>query len=487
MPKKKNMPSLRLKNVLFCFFISLFVIYPAIATANIRPSKTVQLLKDSITGLYARTIRNDSLVTEKKDTVVYYTRNANGLIVLPVTDWEPFPYNISFRDTVIYNPAYLPVVFDGKILPPNLNFLQKDSINSKASFHLLPEEETLAPEIAHMNKVHELRRNYYMDINNIQNIRYTSNILKTVPRIDEEDVTKRNVLHDLITVENPIKVQPIELPKTDINYIYWTKSGEHSLQIAQNYISDNWYKGGNSSFMLKNYHKFQLNYKKDKITFDNMLEWKLSLQKVNGAEKHGTNISEDLLRLENTLGLKAFNKWSYSTKLDTKTQIFKSYPVNTDELNTAFLSPLVVNLGIGMNYTLDKKFKSDKAKKLKFSQSISPLSLNFVYLADTLVTKRQGVDYGDRTLFEVGSSLNSDLTFNINRYMTWNSRFRYFTNYERVECEFENRFIMKLNRFLSTTMYMYWRFDDSSTAVKEKALGYFQLNEMVSFGINYTW
>lgn len=463
---------------------SLFFIvttFPFLANAN-AIDMSIGIKESSI----IRTIKNDTLVSSS-DSLVYYTRGANGLIIMPASDWDPFPYNVSFRDTVIYNPAYLPVVFDGKILPSDMNFITKDTINQGTKFRLIPKDQTLAPEIDKTQKVQSLRRDYYLDINNMSNVKYSSGILRTIPKLDEEDATKRNILHDLITAESPIKIAPIELPKSDVTYLYWTKKGEHSLQVAQNFISENWYAGGSSNFMLKNYHKLQLNYKKNKITFDNVLEWKLSLQKVNGAEKHSMNISEDLLRLENTFGLKAFNKWSYSTKLETKTQIFNSYPVNGDDLNTAFLSPLVLNLGIGMNYTLDKSFKSDKAKKLKFSQSISPLSLNFVYLSNTDVTKKQGVEEGKHTLFEVGSSLNSDLTFSFNRYMTWTSRVRYFTNYERSEIEFENRFVMKLNRFLSTTMYMYWRFDDNDSAMREKNLGYFQLNEMLSFGLNYTW
>ncbi len=424
------------------------------------------------------------------DSVIYYTRGANGLIVMPPDDWDPFPYNVRFRDTVIYNPAYLPVVFDGKVLPSDLDFISGEKKSSDREFRLIPREETLAPLIDKVNNAQKLRRSFYMNMNNIQNVRYDVATLKTIPKLNEKDVTKRNFWNDLIATEDPIKVVPVELPKIDLEYIYWTRGGEHSLQASQNFISDNWRQGGTSNYILRSYQKFFLNYKKDKITFDNTLEWKLSFQKVFRAEKNGMNISEDLFRMENKFGLKAYNKWSYSALLETKTQLFKSKKLNSDAVQSAFLSPLNVNLGLGMSYLLEKKYKSDKARKLKFSQSISPLSLNYIYLNYIIVENKQGVEVGEgkRSKTEIGSLINTDLEFKFNRYMTWTSRLKYFTNYERAEFEFENRFVMELTRFLSTNINVYWKFDDGDGAIyDDKTFGYFQLNEMISFGLNYKW
>lgn len=431
----------------------------------------------------------DNKFTYQHDSTFVYTRGANGLIVVPPVDWDPLPYNVSFRDTIIYDPLFLPVVFDGKILPPRLDFRSKDTKYESPQYHLIPQDSTFAPLIKRTELIQERRKSFYMEMNNIGDVKYNTFVLNSLPKLNEEDVTKRNFLNDLITTDDAVQIAPIEIEKFTPDFIYWTKHGEHSLEASQNYISSNWHSGGNNSYVIKNYHKFLVNYKKDKIAFDNVLEWKLNLQQVAKAEKHGTNISEDLLRLENTLGYKAFNKWSYSAKLETKTGLFNSYPVNGDKKNTAFLSPLIVNLGIGMNYTLEKKFESDKTKKLKISQSLSPLSINYIYLNDTDVIKTSGVEVGEgkSSKIEFGSLINTDLTFSFNRYMSWTSRFKYFTNYERVEAEFENRFVMRLSRFLSTTIQVYARFDDRDNAEKAKDLGYFQLNEMVSFGFNYKW
>ena len=39
------------------------------------------------------------------------------------------------------------------------------------------------------------------------------------------------------------------------------------------------------------------------------------------------------------------------------------------------------------------------------------------------------------------------MTFNINRNVSWTSRFYYFTDYHRITGEFENTFNLQISRF----------------------------------------
>lgn len=413
-------------------------------------------------------------------------RGKNGLIEIPDRNWVPFHDNVSFRDTVIYNPAYLPVVFDGKIIPKNLSFLPKDTVSEGYRLSLIPSDSTFAPLIKTSNTIKEIRRNFYMNVNNIRNIRYNAAILKGIPRLDEDKVVSHNILKDLITAEDPIQVSPLKIAQIEPELKYWQKKGEYSLQLAQNHISDNWYKGGNSSFYIRNYAKFNLNYNKDKLSFTNVFEWKLSLQQTPADTLHKVSISEDLVRLENTLSYKAFAHWSYSAKLETKTQFFNSYPINSKTKNTALFAPLVVNLGLGMSYSLDKKYDDNITKKIKLTQNISPFSVNYTYIADRGVDETKfGVEKGKRSKLEIGSLINTDLVYTFNKFMTWTSRLKYFTNYHRMEAEFENKFDMALNRYLSTNIILYIRYDDNVD--KGSQYGYFQVNELISFGLSYKW
>nr|WP_297167266.1 DUF3078 domain-containing protein [uncultured Dysgonomonas sp.] len=476
-----------MKNSLYCILSSVLLLLLSSASYAETQSST---FNDTNLSVYSKTAKKEhqgeGIPVLQNDSVLVYTRGANGLIIVPPVEWEPFPYNVSFRDTVIYDPQFLPIVFDGKILPPRLNFIPKGSSLEAPKFHLIPEENTLAPLIKRAEVIQARRKNFYMDMSNIGYVRYNSSVLKSIPKLNEEDATKRNFLHNLIAADDAIQVAPVEMTKIDPGFIYWVKSGEHALQVAQNHISDNWYSGGNSSFFIRNAHKVTLNYAKDKVTFNNTMEWRLNLQATPSDSVNDVNISEDLFRLENILGYKAYNNWSYSTRLETKTQFFNTYPLNSRNKYTSFLAPLVMNASIGMAYKLEKKYKSDKAKKLDLVLSLSPLSVNYIYVRDENVDEtRFGLEKGERSLMELGSLVNANLTFKFSRYMSWTSRFRYFTNYERVEVEFENRFDMMFTRLFSTTVSLNTRFDDN--VPRDKKLGYLQINQLISFGLNYKW
>ena len=52
------------------------------------------------------------------------------------------------------------------------------------------------------------------------------------------------------------------------------------------------------------------------------------------------------------------------------------------------------------------------------------------------------------------------MTFNINRNVSWTSRFYYFTDYHRITGEFENTFNLQISRFFSTRINLHLRYDD---------------------------
>ena len=142
-----------------------------------------------------------------------------------------------------------------------------------------------------------------------------------------------------------------------------------------------------------------------------------------------------------------------------------------------------------MSYTLDTKSKKDKYKNLKLSINLAPISVNYKYVRDSDVDEtKSGIESGKKANTSFGSTVNTNLTYNYNRYVGLTSRLKYFSNYKSTLVESENRFTMNLNRFFSTSLYLYLRFDDSvSPSNKDSDLGYFQYNEIIGFGLNYKW
>lgn len=417
-----------------------------------------------------------------------YNRKENGTLELPqqVFPYELYLSSLNFRDTMLYNPLFVPVVFTGRIeVPDSISFYpQKDD---KLKNVLISSDNTFAPYLEKQTFVDKVRRHYYLEHPSSVKLS-TSSLSGLKQTVADEEVSRRfNPFKELLSSETSYSLDKPNVEGIEIGRVYWVKTGEHSLQFSQNYFSPNWHRGGTSNLNINSNHILNLNYEKDKIKFNNRLEWRLSVYNAPDDTLRNYRIGDDMVRYYGDFGHDAFIKsWSYSTNLEVKTQLFKSYKANEDELRSAFLSPLYVNAGIGMKYHIDKRSKTVRNRRLRLDVSISPLSVNYRYVGNNEVDrKRYGIPEGDKSLFDKGSTLTSNMTYDFTKYISWKSRLKYFTNYGKVEAELENTLTMSLTQMFSTTIYLNLRFDDSVPAHDDYK--YLQVNEVVSFGLNYKW
>lgn len=437
-------------------------------------------------------------ISEKKSPVIllpksyknpldsFYTRSSNGTLQLHPSLNADAMRGMTFRDTLFYNPLFLPAVFTGKYLPRDLSFYQTKQ-RQGISYELIPKEKTFAPKLQHYDFVNNIRKYYSMSYPD--KIKYSVfNFNETLPAVNDADVTKQfNPFRELIKTESNVSLQAPEVERVQIGRKYWVFSGEHSLQFSQNYFSNNWHKGGTSNMNINNYHVFIANYKKDKVRFNNKLEWRLSIYNAPDDSLRKFRIGDDLIRYYGDFGIDAFARgWSYSTNMEAKTQLFNNHIANSRNLRSALLSPLYVNAGVGMKYELDKKSETVRHRRLRWTLALAPASLNYRYvLSNNVDVKRYGIPPEKKSVFDVGSTLTSILKYDITRYVTWDSRFKYFTSYKKIEAEFENTLNMSLSNYFSTRLYLNLRFDDSVPT--DKKFGYLQVNETISFGLNFKW
>lgn len=65
----------------------------------------------------------------------------------------------------------------------------------------------------------------------------------------------------------------------------------------------------------------------------------------------------------------------------------------------------------------------------------------------------------------------------------WKTRLYGYTTYERTEVEWENTFTFQFNKYISTNIFIYPRFDDGSS-VRHDDYGYWQFKEYASIGLH---
>ena len=428
-------------------------------------------------------------ITIKTSLDSLYTRKSNGTIQLPEqkgVNYDSYTSMLNFSDTMLYNPLFLPVIFTGRIENPDSAFVYPIEEDKYKGSLLSPDNHfvQLSEDQAFADRV---RREYYVE--NPSKIKISTSILSGVKQtVAETDVREKfNPFKELLSSETSFSLEKPDVEGVEIKRIYWIKTGEHSFQLSQNYFSPNWHRGGTSNLNINSNQIFNVNYEKDKVRFNNRIEWRLSVFNAPDDTIRNYRIGDDMIRYYGDFGLDAYKKsWSYSTNLEAKTQMFKSYLPNKDELRSAFLAPLYVNAGIGMKYNLDKTSKSVRHRRVRLAVSISPLSVNYKYVGNNEVNeKRFGIPEGKKYIFDKGSTLTSNMTYDITKYVTWTSRIKYFTNYSKVEAEFENTLNMSLSQYFSTRLYLHLRYDDGVPSHSD--FKYLQVNEVVSFGLNFKW
>ena len=275
---------------------------------------------------------------------------------------------------------------------------------------------------------------------------------------------------------DPVEVV-VEKPK------FWTRKGDGYLQFMQNYVSGNWYKGGESNYSAVGSLTLEANYdNKSKWRWDNKLEMKLGFQTSRTDTVHKFKTNEDLFRYTGKVGLQAANKWYYTLQVLAYTQFARGFKANNVKTFSDFMSPFNFNVGLGMEYKVEWF-----DKKLTGTINLSPLAINYRYVDRTALASSFGVktDKHTHSLTDFGSQVTAGLEWKMNDVVTWKTRLYAFTSYHRAELEWENTFALRVSKYISANLFLFPRFDDSN--VWDDDLGYWQFKEYSSLGFSYNF
>lgn len=265
---------------------------------------------------------------------------------------------------------------------------------------------------------------------------------------------------------------------------YWTTQFLTDIHFAQNEISANWYKGGQSNLNLNGRIFFDATYAKDRVKWVNQVEYKVGIFTQTNSTKRELQIGEDLFKFNSNLGLQATKNWFYTLDGMLRSQLLNNQSKD-GVLVTRTFAPLKADLGLGIKYDVDlKKFRGDPFARFRFTANLSPISAQIIYSwANDIDKARVGLHPDENFLFRLGSTLRTDLIWDFTSYLTWESRALYNTSYKHIETELENNIYYALSRFFSLKLGVNVRFDDSVILdVPMTAKNLIQYNQIFSLG-----
>jgi len=296
-----------------------------------------------------------------------------------------------------------------------------------------------------------------------------------------QEMTQQVELVDMVpqAPEVPEEVAPVVLEVKKPNF--WKFKFDGSLQFLQNYVTDNWHKGGESNYSAVASTVFELNYNdKDRVTFDNKLEMKLGFLTSPSDTVHKFKPNNDLLRYTGKLGLQAHKRWYYTLQILAYTQFTRGLKANDTKVYSDFMSPFDLNVGLGMEYKVEAL-----NKRLTGTLNFLPLSYNFRYVDRLALSTSYGLKEGSHAMHDFGSQLTIDLTWKMADQISWKTRLYGFTSYKRALVEWENLITLQVSKYISANLFLYPRFDDSGK--RNDSTGYLQFQEYSSLGISYSF
>ena len=413
-----------------------------------------------------------------------------------ISTMEPWPedkYKTAI-EAMIDNKIFFPMVFRGYVFPDNGYKYDRSSLclTDHIPYEILPGNIQPSTFFKHFYFKKQLNDSIYKNVmlKDPRNFKYTL-----------EQLPKTTFKYEIITAPHrnanlDIRVEPVTPKTVDpvVKFIpdrkYWKSSFSADIKFSQNRSSANWYKGEINNINIYTNTITSYNYSKDRLSLSNTLTTTFTINNAPSDTLRKYTIGSDELRFRSNFGLKAIRNWSYSASGEFVTSMGNKYITNTKTKNSAFLAPYTVNAGVGMTFSPKPKFKK-KDRSLNLSLSLEPLSFKYMYSSNKNINLgayfQKNEDGGYMNMLKTfGSTILMTKTTKFSQNVSWYSRLYYFTNYERVIGEFENKFDIALSRYFSTTIYLYLRYDDG-VAKKEESDSYLQINEMFSFGFSYKW
>lgn len=242
---------------------------------------------------------------------------------------------------------------------------------------------------------------------------------------------------------------------------YWNKGGGIGINFNQATLN-NWAAGGASSISGGAYFNYIFDYKKEDVIWENMLDLGYGLIKESGQSQRKT---EDKIVFTSKYGKKLHQdgKVFFNALFDFRTQFAKGFA--QDDFTThisKFMAPAYVLASIGLDYRPNEYFNI----------SVGPISSKLTFVNDQRLADAGafGVDAaqldsngnliagtGKKFRSEIGGNITATFNKEIFKNGQFTSNLILFTNYfknpDKIDVNWENTLIMKINNVLSANIY----------------------------------
>lgn len=260
----------------------------------------------------------------------------------------------------------------------------------------------------------------------------------------------------------------------------WRYELNLSLQVTQNYATENWYQGSANAFAMLAGAKGKLDYKKNNISWENVAEWRAGVSTVSGDSLRMVNTTDDLFRINSKFGYQVLKQLYISTITEFRTNLMNNWRKNTNQLSSALLTPIRFTLGVGVDYKPVKGLDiniSPAAYKMVYALNSDPAQVN---VGDF------GIVAGNNIVNELGSSVRIDWKWRPVREIIVEANLYFFTNYKRIEAEIEVDVDFIINRYLSAKVMLHPRYD-STVELNPNMKTKIQFKEFISVGFSHTF
>ena len=266
----------------------------------------------------------------------------------------------------------------------------------------------------------------------------------------------------------------------------WKYKGKITFLFNQANFN-NWVAGGENSFSGNLGLVDKIDYKKDKLSWENRILASYGLlqtQNTSFEKKTDDQVEINSIVAKRTNG----GYWYYSFLANFRTQFTKGYVYSKDgngaEIrteNTNFMSPGYLLFGPGMYW------KKTEDLKLNFA----PLTAKFTFV-DSFYTSIPGyvdgtyfgVDANESVLFQLGFNASAYYKFKIMENVTAENLLNLYSNYlekpQNIDINYTLNVVMKINKVLSANLNFQAIYDDD-------AFSGFQTKEVFGVGVNYSF